>query len=111
MFDLIVRVASRRFEEVEPFCTTQGFEDIIDAPALIISAPVYRRVAGNQSALDGKESAIWAGLKEASDETEIGNGPGRRTRLERCAMGYHERLLESIHTADEKQCSFALVTA
>ena len=76
MLNLIVRVASRRFEQIEPLRPAQCFEDVIDAPAEVIPTPVYLYSSGNQSTLNGEESAIRIFgilLKEASDKLEIRN--------------------------------------
>jgi hypothetical protein len=41
MLNLIIRVTSRRLEQIELLRSTQGLEDVIDAPAKVLSAPVY----------------------------------------------------------------------
>ena len=84
MFNLVVRVASRRLKEVELLLPIQSFDDSIDAPAQILPAPVYVQFPRNASALDGKESAIrvlWVLLEEASDELEIRNGAALSVEL------------------------------
>jgi hypothetical protein len=41
MLNLIFRIASRRFEQIELLRPTQSFDDVIDAPAQVLFAPVY----------------------------------------------------------------------
>jgi hypothetical protein len=41
MLNLILRVTSRRLEQIQLLRPTQGLEDVIDAPAKVLSAPVY----------------------------------------------------------------------
>lgn len=76
MLNLIVWVASRRLKQIELLLPTEGFEDVIDAPAEILSASIYVQFPGNTSTLDGEERAIcvlWVLLEEARDEFKIRN--------------------------------------
>jgi hypothetical protein len=77
MLNLILRVASRGLEQIEPLRPPQCLKDIIDAPAQILPAPVRHQALREPTALDGEEGAIgvrWVLLEEASDELEIRGG-------------------------------------
>jgi hypothetical protein len=58
VLDLVVRVAPCGFEQVELLRSAQRLEDRIDAPAQIFLTSVYRKLAGDCSALDGEEGAV-----------------------------------------------------
>jgi hypothetical protein len=84
VFNLVIRIAPRRLEQIELLRPTQGLEDVVDAPAQILPAPVHRRFPGNQSALDGEEDAISVLrvlFEEASDELQVGNGEALSVEL------------------------------
>jgi hypothetical protein len=84
VFNLILRVASRRLKQIEPLRPTQRLEDIIDAPAQILPAPVHPQASGDPTTLDGEEDAIgvrWVLLEEAGDELEIRNGKALSVEL------------------------------
>lgn len=84
VFNLILRIASRRLEQIKLLRPTQRLEDIIDAPAQILPAPVHRQASGDSAALDGQKDAVSVRrvlLEEASDELEVRDGEALSVEL------------------------------
>ena len=74
MLDLVVRVAPRGLEQIEFLRPAQHLEDVVDAPAQVLPAPVHTQLAREKAALDGEENEVLVVgvlLEEARDELEI----------------------------------------
>ena len=77
VLDLVVRVAPRRLEQIEPLRPAQGLEDVIDAPAQVLPTPVDRELAGDGPTLDREERTVCVFgvlLEEARDQLEVRDG-------------------------------------